>query len=67
VEFCSSSAIKAAGGNYFDDDRPWNFLSDAMGGDYFTFNDSPARTFPEVKAAFEKAIELAKAAEGGAR
>jgi hypothetical protein len=30
------------------------------------WNDAPERTFPEVKAAFEKAISLAKAAEGGA-
>jgi hypothetical protein len=33
----------------------------------YHWNDAPERTFPEVKAAFERAIALAKAAEGGAR
>jgi hypothetical protein len=32
----------------------------------YRWNDAPERTFSEVKAAFERAIELAKAAEGGA-
>src|SRR5262249_52786701 len=49
----------------------WDFLYPAMGinmpnGCISEWNDAPGQTFPEIEAAFLKAIELAKADEASA-
>jgi hypothetical protein len=51
------------------DAMKWLQLGAGIASDVWAenWNDDYERTFPEVKAAFLKAIELAKAAEGGTR
>jgi hypothetical protein len=63
--FCAMGAI----GRVFDDDDPnfytpgMRFLAAAIGTDpIYEWNDAPGRTQAEVLAAFDKAIELARAA-----
>jgi hypothetical protein len=68
ANFCSLGAIEAASGTT-DIRKAEKYLSSAIHGWSWVdnWNDAEERTFPEVKAAFEKAISLAKEDEASGR
>lgn len=61
-KFCSLGAIREtiSSAQFFILYTPVkSLLQDVVGGNVIAWNDNPIRKWPEVKAAFEKAIELA--------
>jgi hypothetical protein len=53
--WCLSGALNKTGSA----EGTWDFLRKAVGGFPTDFNDAPDRTFPEIRAAIERARDLA--------